>query len=779
MARRFLIGPWVLNADSNTISTNGQVSRLEPRVADVCAYLAERPGEVIRKEELLQAVWPDTFVTDDVLTKAISELRKILKDDPRHPRFIETIAKRGYRLIAADSSNGWTGSGSRIREQPDPSFRPLRSHHGPPSDVAELEKKSRLSARLVIFGASVALVLGALGVSWWVVLSRRHHSTPKDTILITDFANRTDDPIFDGTLRQGLTTFIAQSPFFNVLSDQRVQDTLNLMERPSGEALTISVAREVCQRTGSTVVLTGSIASLGTQYVINLSATNCQGGQTLAREQAQAPQKEAVLSALGNAAVSLREKLGESRSSIQRFDMPLDRATTSSLEALKAFTLAGRTGGASDYSPLLRHALELDPRFALAYVKLADAADGAGEAEAAANYAKKAYDLRQYATERDRLEIAAEYESLVTGDLERELSVYTSWQELYPNDGGAWIDSASTRLMAGDYPRALHDAERAITLAPDVNTSYLNCGFALLGLNRWKELKSLAKQAQLHGMELPDMHLLLYNAAFIDGNQTEMAEQLDPLLSAPGNGTFDALLTKSTTEAFFGRLSESLLDSERSLKYVLDSPEIAAQVEGAAALHQAELGLKNEARRTVAKALSASGGRRVKLLAALVLARAGDTSRAQILADELSTALPKNTLLQKYWLPVIRASIELSHQNPSKAISLLQPTSYELSNTPILAGNLYPAYVRGQAYLGTHQGKEAAAEFQKFLDYAGIAANSPLAALARLGLARAYLMQRERERSTNAYRDFLNLWKDADPDIPILKQAKAEYAKHQ
>ena len=212
---------------------------------------------------------------------------------------------------------------------------------------------------------------------------------------------------------------------------------------------------------------------------------------------------------------------------------------------------------------------------------------------------------------------------------------------------------------------------------------------------------------------------------------------------------------------------------------MLDSPEIAAQVEGAAALHQAELGLKNEARRTVAKALSASGGRRVKLLAALVLARAGDTSRAQILADELSTALPKNTLLQKYWLPVIRASIELSHQNPSKAISLLQPTSYELSNTPILAGNLYPAYVRGQAYLGTHQGKEAAAEFQKFLDYAGIAANSPLAALARLGLARAYLMQRERERSTNAYRDFLNLWKDADPDIPILKQAKAEYAKHQ
>ncbi|HEY6273523.1 MAG TPA: hypothetical protein VIX19_16205, partial [Terriglobales bacterium] len=457
----------------------------------------------------------------------------------------------------------------------------------------------------------------------------------------------------------------------------------------------------------------------------------------------------------------------------------LDQATTSSLESLKAFTLAGRTGGATDYVPLLRHAVELDPRFAVAYIKLAAEADGSGEAELAAQYAQKAYDLRQFATERERFEIEADYDWFVLGDLERNLSVYTSWQELYPKDGAAWIDSADARLIAGDYPRALHDGQRALQLAPDVNTSYVNSGFALRALNRGQEMKQLATQARLHGMDVPDVQLLVYLAAFLEGDQSEMAAQLDPLLAKVGDGTFDALLTESNTEAYFGQLKQSLQSSERSLKFVQDQPEIAGQVLGAAALLQAEFGINTEARRTVTRALSTSTGRDVKLLAALALARAGDATKAKALADELNTGFPHSSLLQKYWLPAIRASIELSRQNPLKAVSLLQSTSYELGKASSLAGNLYPAYVRGQAYLGAHQGKEATAEFQKFLDYRGVALNSPVAALARLGLARAYALQGDRERSVSAYKDLLNLWKDADRDIPVLKQAKGEYARLQ
>ncbi len=801
MPCRFAIGPWVLDTESNTIYRDGRVIRLEPKVADVCACLAGRAGEVVRKEELIRAVWPDTFVTDDVLTKAISELRKALEDDAKNSRFIETIPKRGYRLIASNTSalskhqpsgelpfgprdvKGSTeisAAGSLSPTTMEPT-RPAISRNPSAGGLEEKPAKKDFLSRRVAVTATAIAVLGLAVSAWWLFSRNRQTLTDKDTIVIADFANTTGDAIFEDTLKQAVATALSQSPFLNILSDERVSETLRMMERSPGERLTREVAREICQRSGSAAVLAGSIANLGSQYVIGLNAENCSNGDSIAREQVQAAHKEEVLDALGHAATSLRKRLGESLESIQKFDTPLAQATTSSLEALKAFSLAARpNNSASD--ALLRRAIELDPNFADAYVQLSGRYDAGGESELASEYAQKAFDHRDHATERERLYIASMYYAMVPGDLDQEISILHAMQQLYPREWGAWNDSASTRISMGDYAGALKEGQEALRLNPNQINAYLNPGLALLVLNRRDEVKQMVQQAQAHGLDMNDLHILLYDVAFLEDDRKEMEAQLAPYLARTDEEAFDALVAQSRTEAYSGRLKSALVSLERGLEILRgNNHEGAAQVMDAEALGEAEFGNRAAARQAASKALTLSTGRNARLFTALALARAGDATRAQALADELNRQFPSNTFMQRYWLPTIRGSIELARNNPAKAVDALKSVSYELGDADAgtLAGNLYPVYVRGQAYLGMRQGKAAAAEFQKFLDHRSIVLNSPLGALAHLGLARAYSLQNDTLNARGAYQEFLTLWQDADPDIPILKEAKLEYAKLQ
>jgi eukaryotic-like serine/threonine-protein kinase len=648
------------------------------------------------------------------------------------------------------------------------------------SQVALTTKQSKPSWKIVAPAVALLLVLLAGGVYW------RWHKpaklTEKDTIVLADFANTTGDAIFDDTLKQALATQLAQSPFLNILSDQRVTETLRMMGRPPGERVTLDTAREICERTKSTAVLGGSIANLGSHYVIGLKAINCASGESLGREETQASRKEEVLNTLGKAATSLREKLGESLASIQRFDTPVERATTSSLEALKAYSLglkAADTKGDVDAIPFLKRAIELDPNFATAYSNLVWRYDNLGEWNIASEYAQKAFNLRERVTDREQFEISAAYYSTL-GDLDQELRNYQVWEQTYPRDWPPWQNSSVDLRFLGEHDRALEQAQEALRLNPDHANCYVNVAWNFLSLNRRDEAKQVAQEGLARGLEAPEFHLMLYQLAFLERDTKGMEAQLATLSGKSGEEM--ALGFQSNTEAYFGRLRKAREFSKRARESARRGTlaELATGIQKGEALREAEFGNSELAKQAAATGLTASSGEMAKLFASLTLARAGDTSRAEILVNELSRRFPSDTLLQRYWVPTIRAAVEFARKNPSAALDALRGVSYELgSHSPSLVGNLYPVYLRGQAYLGTHQGKEAAVEFQKFLDHRSIVLNSPLGALAHLGLARAYVLQGDTSKARRAYQDFLALWKDADPDIPILKQAKAEYVKLQ
>jgi eukaryotic-like serine/threonine-protein kinase len=804
MPRRFAIGPWVLDAELNTVCRDGRVIRLEPKVVEVCACLAERAGEVVRKEELIRAVWPDIFVTDDVLTKAISELRKALEDDAKHPQFIETIPKRGYRLLAPDRSKsrrshdfgepqiepsdvkGAGSIGISVAGSLSPTtIQPISPTIGgnPAACALDLKPaKTTFAFRWVAVPALGIVVLGLAVTAWWFFSRNRHALTEKDTIVLADFSNKTDDPVFDGTLRQGLSVQLEQSPFLSIVSDDKIQQTLQMMDLKPDAKLTPSIAREVCQRRSAAAVLDGSIAQVGTRYLLILKAVSCSNGQLLTSTEAEASDKDHVLDALGKAALETRKNLGESLASIQKFDAPLAPVTTSSLEALKTFSVYIRGGGLVPPFPTLLHVIELDPNFADAYAQLADAYSDIGESELASEYAQKAFERRDRVSERERLSFTAKYSFYTLGDLDQELRTYQVWKQIYPRDWRPWNDAASNLRGFGEYDHALREAQEALRLNPDAVNPYLNVGFSLLCLERKEGARQIGERALGHGMDVLATHLLTYQVAFLDNDKKQMEAQLAPFLGAPGKeAAFEALLVQSSTEAYFGRLRSSLEFSRRALEIARLNGyhEVAAQVQAIEALHEAEFGDFRRAMQTAGIAHGLSSGRTAKLFTSLALARIGKVRTAQALADELDRKFQRNTLMQGYWLPTIRGAIELARKNPAKAVDALKSVSYELGDTLTFVGNLYPAYVRGQAYLGTRQGKEAAAEFQKFLDHRSIVLNSPLGALARLGLARAYSLQGDTAKARGAYQDFLALWKDADPDVPILKEAKAEYAKLQ
>jgi eukaryotic-like serine/threonine-protein kinase len=633
--------------------------------------------------------------------------------------------------------------------------------------------------------AAATVVLAGIAVGGWLYFTHKAHAlSATDTIVLADFTNTTGDVAFDGTLRQGLAVQLEQSPFLSLISDQRIQQTLRLMGQPPDAKLTPEIARDLCQRAGSAAVLDGSIASLGSQYVLGVKAVNCRTGDALAEEQERATGKEQVLSALDRAAANLRRKLGESLSTVQKLDTPLGEATTPSLEALQAFSLGWETVRKGDWAaavPFFQRAIRLDPNFAMAYASLGVGYVNLGEASLAAENTRKAYELRERVSEREKFYIESHYYHFVAGDLEKARRVYALWVQTYPRDDGPVNNLAGIYQALGQYDKGLADFRELLRRDPEDALMYANVVSSYLYLNRLKEARVAVEEARAKKLDSPALHFLAYAIAFLQNDAAGMEQQTEWATGKPG--IEDVLLAnEAATAAYSGRLRNAGELSRRAVVSAerAEEKETAAGYQAEASLREALFGNGVAAHERAKAALGLSTGRDVQYGAALALAFARDAARAQALADDLAKRFPEDTLVQFNYLPTIRAQVALNRNDASGAIAALQAASpYELGTTGSIFNFLgqYPVYVRGDAYLAAHQGSEAVAEFQKILDHRGIVVNSPIGALAHLGLAQSNALQGDTAKARAAYQNFFTLWKDADTDIPILQQAKAEYAK--
>jgi len=650
--------------------------------------------------------------------------------------------------------------------------------------------------RPAVFLVAFLIVSLAAGV-WFRNVRLARTLTEKDTLVLADFANTTGDAIFDDTLKTALNISLRQSPFLNVLPDGEVAKNLKLMTLPANARLTPEVAGEVCLRAGSKAYIAGAIASLGSKYVLEFKTVNCQNGDTLAEEQVTAKSKEMVLDALGKAASKLRGELGESLVTVQKFDVPLAEATTSSLEALKAYSLGNKTLNEKGYAaalPYHQRAIQLDPNFAEGYNAVGADYSSLNELGRASEYYTRAFQLREHASERKKLAITADYYTNVTGELDKAAQTYHEEIDTYPRDFRAYIDVGLVYAVQGQYEKATEVTRQALRLAPDQLPSYGNLTTYTLALQRFDETRQVIHDARARKLDDLALHIALYALAFVGSDSAAMAEQQQWIVGKPEYENYGLALA-SDTEAYGGHLGKARELTKRAADSAIraDNNENGAISEANAALREAVYGNSIEARQSAAEALQlAPASQGVEVEAALAFAMGGDTARAESLAQDLGKRFPLDTQMQSLWLPAIQAQLALDGKNPAAALNALQASSsLELGQILFVANVscLYHLYVRGEAYLATGQGSAAAAEFQKILDHNGIVQNCWTGALAHLGVARANALQSRtsqgadadaaRVQALAAYKDFLTLWKDADRDIPILKQAKAEYAKLQ
>jgi len=640
--------------------------------------------------------------------------------------------------------------------------------------------------RRLLIGVGAVVVIGLLvgGYFYW---KRVPAPIKKEPVVLADFANTTGDATFDVTLQQALRSELAQWPFLNILSDKTVEETLRLMVRPANQAVDEKIALEICERTGGKAVLAGSVSRLGDQYLVGLKGINCTTGDVLAQATGQAGNTEEVLKSLRNAASSLRGRIGESLASIQDLDPP-PGMTTSSLEALRAYEQGERAKSEGASISFYKRAIQLDPDFARAYLSLGILYGNQPQYGLSAENIRKAYDLRDRVSERERLYIAAMYFTRVTGELEKALPYYEQRNQIQPSNCWPIVNMGMIYLRLGNYDKAVTATQDALRLCPE-NVGALSTVMDLYRmLNRLDDAEATYRQVLT---AKPDSsyshegrvqhHMGAYWLAFLNNDIAGMKREPTWAVGAPGwEDTF--LAFQAATEAFAGHLATARELSARAVESArrAEKVEAAAVYEAYAALWEAESGNVAPAREMAASALTLASVRLVEPLVALVLARAGDLARAQQVADGLEKRFPLDTLTQEYWLPTIRAAIEIGRNHPAEAVTILRTAiPYELSGEGpgYNHGSLFPIYVRGQAFLLSGHGKEAAAEFQKILDRPGMVLASPQAVGARIGLARAYALQGETAKARAAYRDFLTLWKNADPDIPLLRKAKSEYER--
>jgi eukaryotic-like serine/threonine-protein kinase len=749
--------------------------RLQEQPLQILALLLEHPGQLVTREEIRQKLWSrDTFVEfDDALNTAVRKLRAALNDSADNPRFLETVPRRGYRFIAPVA---WTQE---------------------PQAVAATPVRHRTGRRAYLWSAA-ALIVAAAAVEGYRHLHRPGFQiTPKDTIVLADFSNSTGDVVFDDTLKTALNVSLRQSPFLNVLSDSEIAKALQQMTRPASTKLTPDVAREVCQRASSKAYLAGSIGSLGSEYVVGLKAVNCQSGDTLAQEQGTATSKEKVLEALGEAASRLRGELGESLATVQKFDVPLEQATTSSLEALKALSQGRKASdekGPAAALPYDQRAIALDPNFAMAYRAVGIDYTNLSELGRASEYFSKAFQLREHASEREKLTISADYYSYATGELDKAAQSFQEEMEIYPREDAAYVNLGLVYAALGQYEKATEITRHVARHAPEAVSEYENLANYALALQHYDETRQVIHEAQVRKVDDFILHNASYALAFAAADLAAMADQQRWFAS---KAEFEnvGLALESDTEAFRGHLHKARELTRKAVDSAIraDNKESGAVYLAIAAQREAAFGNATQARLTAAEALKlAPASQGAESEAALALAMAGDTARAEFLAQDLRRRFPLDTQVQSLWLPAIEGQLALDKKKPTAALNVLQAASaVEFGQIPFVnnISCLYSVYVRGEAYLAAAQAEAAAAEFQKILAHSGIVWNCWTGALGHLGLARANALQvrtsqgadadAARVRALAAYKDFLTLWKDGDPHISILKQARAEYAKLQ
>jgi eukaryotic-like serine/threonine-protein kinase len=630
--------------------------------------------------------------------------------------------------------------------------------------------------------AAIAIALIASGLYY-----RWHRPKPlsdKDTVVLADFANRTGDAVFDGTLRQGLAAQLEQSPFLSLVSDERIAQTLTLMNQPKQARLTPELARDVCQRTASAATIEGSISNLGSQYVLGLKAVNCRTGDLISEEQVTANGKEQVLEALGAASTKLRARLGESLASVQKYDAPPDSVTTPSLEALQAYTLGNRTTDvANDYAaaiPLFERAISLDPNFAMAYLRLGQAYQPLSELARCAENTRKAYELRGRTSESERLAISSFYEMVVTGNLEAARTSYQAWQQSYPRDDEPPTNLWTIFTFMGDYEKARASALQAWKINSGSGNNSVNLTYSYQWINQLDQAKALVQDARAHHVDSPWFPLVLYNVDFLQHDAAGMERQVGDATGKPGVED-QILFLESETAAYNGEFSKSRELTRRAADAAerTNEKETAAEYLGHSAVREALVGNMDAAKQDAKAAMMRSNSRQGNAFSAIALALAGDSAQAARLSDDLRKKFPADTIVQSDYLPMIRAAAALRSGDASRAVEALATSEpYELGQTNTsFTFALYPVYLRGEAYLTAKQGAAAQGEFQKILDHYGAVGNQPIGALAHLGLARSYTLQANIPKARATYSNFLSLWKNADPDIPLLKEAKAEFAK--
>ena len=793
-------GPFELDLRSAELYNNDRKIPLQEQPFQILQLLIDSPGDLVMREEIRRRLWPDDTVVEfeNAINAAIKKLRIALGDSVEEPRYVETVKRRGYRLIVPverlpaapvnplaaplpasqeKDHDLVTGRGletATVSSSPAPEIRPIRPVSSP--------------ARWKLIAS--AAVLAAVCASGYLYL---HKSAPdrtklrnKHKIVLADFLNKTGDPVFDDTLRQGLRVQLEQSPFLTLVSEERMQQALHLMGQTENAPLTWDTARQICERTGSAAVVDGSVASLGTRYVLGLRARDCRTGEAVAEEQLQAAGKEDVLNALGLIAIKLRTRVGESSKSVEMYATPLAETTTASLDALKAYSEGFKVLSSSGSSAALhffKRATEIDPDFAVAYAHMGLIYDSMGESDLASASIAKAYGSLSRVSEAEKFFISALYQQQVTGNLEKEQQICEAWAQTYPQAMEPHgLLSGGVYPVLGRYDKAGEHGTRTIELDPEFVIGYNILALSYIERDRLGEAEDVLRQATDRKLELPDFFVDRFEIAFLKNDAAAMEREV--ALSQGVSGAEDLIADEgSFSLAYRGHLQEADRRSKTAVLIAQQSgqTERAALFVTGVALREAFFGNASAAKKSAESALKLSKDREVEYGAAFVLALAGDSSHAQMHADNLEKQYPEDTAVQFSYLPALKALLALNRNDPSKAIELLQTATPHELGTPQSAdfgyyGALYPVYVRGQAYLAANRGAEAAAEFQKIINHRGVVVTDPIGALAHLQLGRALVLKGDKAKAKVAYQDFLTLWKDADSDIPIFKEARAEYA---
>jgi eukaryotic-like serine/threonine-protein kinase len=769
-------GPFRLDPDKLLLLRDNQPVPLPPKAFETLLVLVRHSETVVLKDDLMKSVWPDTFVEESNLAQNIFVLRKTLAETAGDHRYIVTVPGRGYRFT------------EKVRLVPDRLDIVVESHSITRVVVNEQTDEKTASRWWPWVGVSAIVIAVVFAAAWYRSSHKAPRLTEKDTVVIADFANATGDPVFDGALRQGLAAQLEQSPFLNLLSERRTAQTLSLMAQPKDVPLTHELAQEVCQRAAAAAVLDGSIAQIGARYLLTLKALDCGTGEPLASASAEAVDKDHILEALGTIASETRSRLGESLASVQKYDVRPEDVTTPSLNALKAYSLAmkerNRPGG--DFAvtrQLFQRAIDMDPNFAMAYAQLGVIFVNYGQTERGVENLRKAYQLRERVSEREKFYISSHYDDMVTGDLETARKDYELWMQLYPRDGAPVGNLGVVYFYLGDFDKLLAMTAKSEKLNGGGEHQHsANLAWCYILLNRLDEAKAIALDAQATNRDDPAYHFNLYMIDFLQHDVAGMKTEAARLESDPNWG-HDAFQYQADIASYGGQFAEARKFTQRAVDAAKksDNQETAAADEADAAIRDGLVGNEASAKQQAKAALALSNSKDIEAMAAFASSLAGDSAAATKLSNDLAKRFPQNTLVQFNYLPTIRAAAQLRSDDAAKAIQTLAPaTPYELGITALTGGStLYPAYMRGQAYLAAKQGPAAAAEFQKILDHPGVVQDEIIGALAHLGQGRAYASSGDNAKARAAYRDYFNLWKDADPDVPILKRAKAEYAKLQ